>query len=113
MSTGGVDILIKARKLLSDKKRWTRGAYCRDAAGRIVRDVRGEMSLIHVRDNLDTTKSFCMMAAISAVLEPNDAIYSAVQILNKYTSQSIAGFNDTHTHAEVLAFLDRAIEENR
>lgn len=108
-----VDILVKARKLLSDKKRWTQGAYCRGAGGCIIMTMRGEMRHAVVQDEIDTSSSYSALAAIWAVLEPNDTLYSPVVLLARYTSGSIGEFNDTHTHEEVLALFDRAIAENR
>jgi len=57
----------------------------------------------------------CMVTAINRVCRGNDescypAMKSIADCLGGWGNTSISYFNDNHTHAEVLAVFDRAIE---
>jgi len=81
------EILIRARKLIQDPKNWIQehfyhnGAYC------------GSGALI--------------AAGLTGAFSGNPA-YESLRKAAK-TNEQFCTFNDTHTHAEVLAAFDRAI----
>jgi hypothetical protein len=88
------DVLRKARALIEKPENWLQGEYC------------------------DGDK-FCLLGAIAKVQELPEykseetpayfAVKAAVRALDPGTVFPHR-FNDTHTHAEVLAAFDRAIE---
>jgi hypothetical protein len=95
------ETLKAARKLIANRKRWTRGASARNARSRPV--------------NVDSPAA-CRWCAEGAVLRflPNGiGLYWINELLCKAAGMPIGGsfhnFNDTHTHAEVLAVFDEAI----
>lgn len=94
-----VEIIQKARELISDEKNWIRGTY---AAG----------------DGIDmnpTDPDACMFCAVGAVarvigIDGSDAEdHESVKMLDAETSAGIVTFNDNHAHAEVLSIFDRVI----
>lgn len=98
------DALIAARDLISDPKRWTQGVLARDSNGNND-SVYGE-----------TACSFCASGALLRVSRGffTEAIRALMvadgQDPNDLEAPTVPIFNDTHTHAEVLALFDRAIE---
>ncbi len=92
-----LDTLVKAHELIKDEKNW-----CGDGPG-------------------DGENSFCLLialAAASARVAPGMA-RDAINIM--YDAPGVAPpnyigiptYNDTHTHADVLAWLQRAISARR
>lgn len=78
--------LIAARKLIEKPENWTQGEY---------------------RGHENGMVTYCLVGAIHYVNENYfDCAYEAMQ---KFMDMSLENFNDTHTHAEVLELLDRAI----
>jgi hypothetical protein len=90
-----VDIIKKARELISDPKRWTKGAGARDKHG----------------DPVPITNPgavcWCVSGALVHVAGFSDG-YDAEKLLLP-GGGGITGFNDTHEHAEVLELMDKAI----
>jgi hypothetical protein len=105
MEMNTVEILEKARELIIDESRWTREAYMRSADGERADE-----------DQMDVAVCFCGVGAIAKAKgqNPMDAAESYEADL---LAQAIGGregidffdFNDTHTHAEVIAAFDLAI----
>lgn len=94
-----LDVLRAARKRITDPEKWCQGSYGTElfgTAGRscliaaVVREHHGEA---------DTR------GLISAYAEQSPAI----RLLEKEVGTYVQTFNDTHTHAEVLALLDTVI----
>lgn len=96
------EILVKARELIADPKRWTQGVYARDADG------------CFVSATSPSSASWCSVGAVlCAAVSPETLSEGGKAIAfldslatNKY---GILGFNDTHTHAEVLEVFSKAI----
>ncbi len=90
--------LIAAKMLIDAPERW-----CRDETERACPDGRTERC------------SFGALVAVNYEREDNRLILEAYHALLKevpftYTmASSVERFNDTHTHAEVMALWDRAI----
>lgn len=83
--------LIAARKLIEKEENWCQG-YSKRAAS-------------------NGGYAYCAAGAISSATAPsyagNTAAYNHIWPYN--SGGVLSGFNDTHTHAEVLALFDRAI----
>ena len=100
-------VLVAARELLSEKRRWTQGAYAIGPGGR--------------RTDLSDPKA-CAWCAAGAIYKQGGnldgagaAAVLAEAIREQWPDESIAGFNDDHdtTHEQVLSMFDRAIELSR
>jgi hypothetical protein len=87
------EILTAARELISVPERWTQGDYAKDKDGRsCLEDDEGAVC-------------YCSVGAISKVRFSSVAL----EFLAREAGGYIPDFNDTHTHAEVIAAFDRAI----
>ncbi len=97
-----VEILKAARELISDEKRWTQDLLGKDLDGYPVG-----------LDRIEDAVCFCSVGAIIKVAGFTSAHYEARRVLNEHLAvgETIAGFNDTHSHAEVLALFDSVIAE--
>lgn len=88
---------MKAYELLAEPTAWTQGSYARNKAGK------------EVDSHSPEACAWCMAGAIEKCY-PNDTelvlIYS--RILDEISPLNVAKFNDSRTHAEVLAILKRA-----
>lgn len=93
--------LIAARALIEKPENWTRRALARDV------------------DNISLTADdpdaicFCAIGAIRKIANSTKEEEFALEKLRQLdvvTSVGVAIYNDTHTHAEVLAMFDLAIE---
>lgn len=102
--TTTAEILQKARDLISDEKNWTQEEFARDEQGMWT----GPLD--------DNAKCFCAIGAVARVsrIDPDDYFpgeklmqQAAFEMCGTY---SIASFNDSRTHAEVLDLFDRAIK---
>jgi hypothetical protein len=98
--TAVLDILKRARARIADPEHWTQGEEARDAAGRPT-DEGGP----------DAVRR-CAFAAIWVEEKPGELPegnrpWEVLQALA--APQCLSTFNDTHSHAEVLALFDRAI----
>lgn len=103
-----LDVLVKARALIEKPENWTTGAYVRNAGG-------SELdTLLH-----EDAARYCASGAITRALyeggdfdiEYEDSVCDIVA--RAMEGDSIPAFNDSHTHAEVLAAFDKAIEAER
>ncbi len=95
-----LEALKAARELISDPAKWTQGVLARDGEGAAVSPRSAE------------AVCWCAAGSLHKVLpartkpESFDAIYSSLEAI----SPNPVFYNDTHTHAEVMAMVDRAIE---
>ena len=100
-----VEILKAARAKIADEKHWTKGAEARDVAGK------------SVSPQSRKAVCWCSLGALSASAMPYSfAAYSFaalgfVQAIMNSQSKGVSRFNDSHTHAEVLAAWDAAIAD--
>lgn len=98
-----LEILKSARARIEKPENWTQGAFARDS--------RGNASLLGRHGN---ACSWCALGAILVLFEPNLEMNKeeslAMNALECAVGGSVMRFNDTHTHAEVLAAFDDAIE---
>lgn len=90
------EVLIAARAKIADPANWTQGMLARDASG--------------IPVEVCSSRAACW-CAVGAVAEsaPYELTNTTVEFLNKAAGMQIETFNDTHTHAEVLAKFDEAI----
>lgn len=104
------EVLRRAKAVIADPEKWTQGAFARGSA--------------------DAGKSFkdaCSLCAVGAVYAITDdlgvggkkifqrvlcCLGSALAMSGEppHDFAEVIKFNDTHTHAEVMALFDRAIE---
>lgn len=96
-----LETLKAARDLISDPARWTQGWLARDASKNV--------SYI----GAENAACWCSMGALFHVdgpYRPNSDL--AIKLLSAAIGgKSVVRYNDTHTHAEVLALFDAAIAE--
>ena len=88
--------LKAAREKITDPLRWTQGTWARDVQGWPVE-----------RDG--DAACWCAWGAVTSVKAGVGAELAACDELHKSAGGSFIAFNDTHTHAEVLALFDKAI----
>lgn len=91
-------LLIEGRALISDPAKWTQHFFAKNTYG------------FCVDENSEDAVCFCSWGALSHVqghFVDDDA--SAFSILKQAMGDTVANFNDTHTHEEVLAAWDKAI----
>jgi len=90
-------VLIKARNLISKPENWTQRAVARTPEG-------------HRTSALSTNAvCYCAMGALIKIYP----LYQGsrhIGVLAKAMGADVAYYNDNHTHAEVLAMFDKAIE---
>lgn len=79
--------LVLIREKIDKPEKWCKGAW-------------------HIR----STDAYCIIGAAVSVGDAQDAVEVLYQITAGLTNQSPPAYNDSHTHAEVLAVVDRAIE---
>jgi hypothetical protein len=116
------EILIAARAKIADEAAWTQGEFTRDAKG-------------YAAWNYREACSFCSLGAIQVVAPPSVIAWDVnsigpsgpIQYLVEAIPQEfiedirvrdetdflhgfVAQYNDKHTHKDVLAMYDRAIE---
>ena len=89
------EILIAARELISVPDQWTQRIYARDKDGK--------SNWIHSSESV----CFCSSGAIRRVSRFDYA--SSMTFLVEEMGGEVTDYNDTHTHAEVIAAFDRAI----
>lgn len=99
-----VEILEKARELLSDPKRWTRDALAMTARGK------------HLSDPTDRRAAcWCVFGAIMKCSGEVSGALNAADVFERANwfgdDESFSSWNDRpeRTHAEVLAAIDSAI----
>ncbi|PZO78472.1 MAG: hypothetical protein DI629_12305 [Mesorhizobium amorphae] len=95
------EVLVKARELIATPENWTQQAYARAEDG------------FELGQGFDARAcKWCALGAIEAVTgcEIDDGIaWEAQVVLNRFAGMAPDGFNDRHTHADVLSLYDRAI----
>lgn len=87
-------ILVAARKMIENEDDWYHGQNPKD------------------RDLVCAQTSICRSGSIRDGAEATIAFAAAIEVTGKSASEvmpHIWKFNDTHSHAEVLAAFDRAI----
>lgn len=93
--------LMKARELISDPLHWVQGTYCTSIGGHKMYCAAG--AIYHALDVAadgpipESGKLFLLM----------DQTFSALMV--DQHSVDVEGYNDNHTHDEVLALFDKAI----
>jgi hypothetical protein len=98
-----LDVLQAARNLISDPAHWTQGYWARTADGDLVQPEH------------PMAVCWCVAGAVNKVgLLDKKAIWMAIIALETILDVTpwkrlLFDYNDEHTHAEVLALLDRAI----
>ena len=90
------ETLKAARAKIALREHWAQGIFASDINGRRV----------HVMS--PTAVCFCASGAISNVSNLDDRLLARIACEN-VVSTGLIDYNDTHTHAEVLAMFDRAI----
>lgn len=97
--TTTIEILVAARALLSDEKRWTRGDLAHDIDGAAV-DPRSKNAVC-----------WCVIGAVQKFSLGHQC--DALNRIHNVVGGSGSEFNDylTTTHADVLRVLDAAIEK--
>ncbi len=100
------EVLRAARKLIERPEAWTQGVHAKDQTG------------CEVLSAAKTAVCFCAAGAINRIVREcqatTDDLYGLYAITHNFLigamGDSVGGFNDSHTHAEVLAAFDRAID---
>lgn len=99
-----VEMLTKARGLISQEEKWTQGAFARDHKGEAVNEY--ETGAVQ----------FCALGALNRIEYDTRAEDPAVSVAVKSLRAAISGrrlmtFNDDFqtAHADVMAAFDRAI----
>ena len=96
-----VGTLKAAFKLIEAPESWCQGVSARDAEGRAM-----------LSSNPKATR-FCLIGAICKAGEGSEPRIKAIGVIAKIFGipfEEVVCFNDTHTHAEVLNLLQRAIK---
>ncbi len=93
-------VLVAARALIADEANWGQGAAIRNKNGR---HAYCSIGAICVASGADYVTGYCNIDTMSAMHRAIDGLAAALP------HDAITDFNDTHTHAEVLAAFDRAI----
>lgn len=93
-----LEILKAGRELISDPARWTQHTAARDEGGD------------WVSERSESAVCWCSIGALWKVADwASEECSTAMSALEPDGPDSLLAFNDTHTHAEVLAMWDRAI----
>lgn len=91
-------ILTKARALISDPARWTQRSAAKDVSGN------------DVLANSPKAVCWCSAGALLKASRRSSIGFVPMGTLSQEMEFSVSYFNDSHTHAEVLAAFDKAIE---
>ena len=91
-------VLRDAKALISDPAKWTQKAAARDIEG------------AEVAFGDEDAVCWCALGAIWRAVPNNDVETDAIFALSNAMGMGVPLFNDAHTHPEVLAAFDRAIE---
>ena len=110
-------LLQSARDLIADPARWTRGAMARNRLGQSCSPHESE-AVCYCSQGAISLKiystRFMRLNPVELIALKGNALIAldlaASHLAGKY--MTIASFNDTHTHAEVLAVFDLAIERS-
>ena len=87
------DDLKAVYKLLRAKSRWTKGTFARNRSGG------------HVGSDSPEAVCWCLSGAINKI--GSDAVRRAIDL--RLPDQTIAEFNDSHTHKQVLKLIKDTI----
>ena len=90
------EILIAARALIDTPEKWTQFESARNING------------VGCHPRSPDAVCFCTLGAIDRACQDDLNDYKALQTLQSIVGM-VANFNDSHTHAEVLAAFDEAI----
>lgn len=99
-----LEVLIAARKVIEKPENWTQGVLAKNRYGNAVYVYSEEAAC------------FCSMGALYRAVDEDDCLKTNIiddvaAILSSIVQDdTVAGFNDKSTHAEVLALFDKAIE---
>jgi hypothetical protein len=94
--TSALEQLRAARDLISAPERWTQHAPARNVNGEPIPSYEA------------AAVCFCSVSAVHRVGQA----WKTLPILSRFSfPQTVTSFNDTHTHAEVIALFDAAIAE--
>lgn len=95
------EVLRAARAKIEDERCWTKGASARDADG------------YPLSPYAPDAVCFCAFGAVLNALDDRCVVAADaapfIRFLRLETVGPVSFFNDTHTHADVLALFDRAI----
>lgn len=94
-------LLKKARHLISKEENWTKFAFAKDANG------------VETASKGNDAICWCSIGAMRKFVGLDfctDALGELMLAMPEDCRQSVGAFNDSHTHAEVLALFDKAIE---
>ena len=97
-----LETLKAARQLITDPAKWTQGTLARTKF----------QNTCQVQSKY--AECFCAWGAVHRVSNgvENPEVDTTLQgVCSKTSGMYVAAFNDTHTHAEVLALFDAAIAE--
>lgn len=107
-----VEILQKARELISDESRWTQGSYAREKT-------KAGDSFEYVNPSSVDALCRCALGALHCASGIDWNSDGSVRLPGEeylvvaMGGHEVALFNDTHSHADVLAAFDRAIAAAR
>lgn len=101
-----VEVLKKAREIIAKEENWAQHVFAANEKGESVPDYSSDAC------------KFCSLGAISKAVGSDDEYHitnfvtytNAKRLLMSAIDEHIAVFNDTHTHEEVIAAFDKAIE---
>ena len=114
-----VEMLLKAKALISDKERWTQGAYSRTvytndgsfqcfcSVGAIRQACRASASKEVYDDSVLVSRQLCLEALHNAI--PKRSLHNPPA---KYSPDAVALYNDgkKRTHKQIMALYDRALK---
>lgn len=95
-----IEVLVKAKELLSDPEKWYKGYFAVNKNGKNVSSIS------------DKAYKWCMTGALSKVCPYDvDARHAAIDQLTFTLREGIPGFNDAPdtTHQDVMNAFDKAI----
>lgn len=90
--------LVVLRDRISSRKRWCQGALAKNKYG------------LRVSPDSTDAVSWCLVGALQTVSLSAHVGEVLMSGLPKSYYGTLSHYNDTHTHAEVLQVVDRAIE---
>ena len=96
-----LEILKAARKTLRNPGRWTQGEFARTKSG------------VGVDWDHPGAVCWCLVGAVYAGCQTPQQKMAAYTALIRQAGGAVSSANDSSTHPEVLALLDRAIETER
>lgn len=96
------EFLIEAKKVIEDPTRWTTEAYAKDENGNTIDPCHENASCFC---SLGALESLCRTPDIGVT----DLWYNARSTLDTVMQRDVAGYNDNHTHEEVMQKWDEAI----